>query len=115
QILPAPAVLAETVEDDEPSRDEGQHRAPAKPPERVVQQPAADDSAADGRIVSDKLAPEERRLHEVEVVQHPDPGDAGQEMPPPQEKLHALPAEQVHRLRSSSLGDALLFLFLLVV
>src|SRR5207245_10435249 len=39
---------------------------------------------------------EERALHEVEVIQQADPGDAGEEVQPAEEKLNACVGEERH-------------------
>src|SRR5260370_255742 len=72
------AVLAHPVEDDEPARDEGQHRAPAEPPERAADEAADDHARPDGPLGRR----EERRLDERAGVEQPDPGDDGEEMKP---------------------------------
>ena len=70
------------VKDDEPARDEREHRAPTEPPERAVQETTRDHAGADRSFRGGK----EGSLHEVEVVQHADPRDAGKEMEPPQQE-----------------------------
>src|SRR5207249_9393541 len=80
-------------EDRDPGED-GQHGAPAEPPQR------AGDELAHG------LGPwgglergERRRLDEVEVVEEPDPRDAGQVVAPAREDDPALPADDVPYIR----------------
>src|SRR3989449_7466434 len=86
------AELADPVEDVEPTRDEGEHRAPPEPPEGAADEAAGDHARANRGVRRRK----ERSLDEVEVVQHTDPGDAGEEMKPAQQKQPTLTAEERH-------------------
>ena len=70
------------VQEIQPARDERHHRAPAEPPERPADEPTGDHAGPHRRLGSR----EERDLHEVEVVQHPDPGDAGEKVKPAQQE-----------------------------
>jgi hypothetical protein len=72
----APVLREHHVQHVEPARDERDHGAPPEPPQRAVDEAAGDHPGPDRRLGLG----EERCLHEVEVVQHADPGDAGEKM-----------------------------------
>src|SRR3989442_1601877 len=105
---------AEAVERDEqdvePAGDEGEHRAPAEPPQRAPDQ-APHDHAGANRGLGRR---EERRLYEVEVVEHPDPRDAGEEVKPPQQEQRPIP-NAWHPPASCRSMELLVVLFFVVV
>src|SRR2546422_417402 len=57
---------------------------------------------------------EERRLYEVEVVEHPDPRDAGEEVKPPQQEHRPIP-NAWHPPASCRSMELLVVLFFVVV
>jgi hypothetical protein len=86
------ALVAELGQQDQPAGQEGEHRAPAEPPEGARHQPAHHRAARRAA----ELGAEEGRLHEVEVVEDADPGDAGHEMQPAEQEVPAFHAEDLH-------------------
>src|SRR6185436_14043090 len=92
--------LADALADDQGAGEEGEERAPTEPP-----QGARDELlrglALGGRVRFGK----EWTLHEVEVVEQPDPRDAGEEMQPAEQKFGACAREERHR-RPPEVGKA---------
>ena len=80
--------------------EEGEHRAPAEPPERPGHELL--DRAASHRGLG---LGEERGLDEVEVVEQADPGDPGQEVNPPQEEQPAFATRQRHTVPPCTCGS----------
>ncbi len=85
-----------------PTGQEGEHCAPAKPPECV-----GDKAPGDGTLgLATELGAKERRLNEIEVPEHPDPADTRKKVRVPQKELpprHR--TDDFHRV-SSKLGRA---------
>ncbi len=66
------------------TREPGQHRAPAEPPQCARRDVLGDACAAGSALVAGSVG-QRRDLHEIEVIQQADPGDAGQDMNPDDE------------------------------
>ena len=77
---------------DQDAGDERADRRPTEPPQRLARH------LVDGDVASPSLVAERgerRHLHEVEVVQQADPGDAGEDVEPAEAELsERCPAEE---------------------
>src|SRR6266540_36546 len=69
---------------DRDARQEGDQRGPAEPPQRPGHELLSRDALGRGVGLGEK-----RALHEVEIVEETDPGDAGEEMHPAEQELHS--------------------------
>ena len=69
------------------AREPGEHRAPAEPEQRARRDVFADACAARAALVG-RGSRERRNLHEVEVVEQPDPGDAREHVQPDDQAGH---------------------------